>query len=230
MPAGNYVMEIADHPLSGSYWHLRRCNGCGVVYVDPRPEQQIFAGFVADEQRDIAGKRTWIRRLQTVERFRSPRRLLDVGSGAGAFLSYARARGWSPLGLDVQPSFARSVSQRLGIEVHVGEITDALIQAQQFDAVCMWDVIEHVPSIRPTLAAAGNIVAPGGVLAISTINADSTNARVFGSRWIFWNRPGKVPEHLQAFMPRTLQEVMRVTVSCRYRRALASRPERLSNP
>jgi 2-polyprenyl-3-methyl-5-hydroxy-6-metoxy-1,4-benzoquinol methylase len=206
---GSYVIEVEGNPLSGTRRYLRRCDGCGVVYVDPRPMQQVFGGFAADEQRDMGNKETWIRRLKTLERIHSAGRVLDVGSGAGAFLSYARTRGWSPLGLDVQEEFARSTSQRLNVNVHVGEMTDPEIQAQQFDAVCMWDVIEHVLSIRGMLTAAAKIVKPGGVLAVSTINAGSVNAQLFRGRWVFWNRPGTVPEHMQGFTRYALSQAVR---------------------
>jgi Methyltransferase domain len=75
----------------------------------------------------------------------------------------------------------------------------------------MWDVIEHVPSPRATLAAAAAVVRPGGILALSTINAASLNARLFGGHWIFWNRSGRVPEHLQAFTPDTLRKALHDT-------------------
>jgi SAM-dependent methyltransferase len=141
-------------------------------------------------------------------RFHMPGHLLDVGAGTGAFLQYARQRGWDVHGLDVQEEFARGISERTGISMYAGELGDPEIQAQRFDAVTMWDVIEHVPSPRATLAAAAAVVRPGGMLALSTINASSFNARLFGGKWVFWNRPGRVPEHLQAFTPVTLRKAL----------------------
>jgi 2-polyprenyl-3-methyl-5-hydroxy-6-metoxy-1,4-benzoquinol methylase len=206
--AGSYVMQVPGHPLSGSRWYLERCENCGLVYIDPRPKEQIFGGFVPNTERDLSAAAFWQRRLRTLERFHAPGRLLDVGVGAGAFLHYARHRGWDAHGLDVQKEFARSIYERTGIPIYVGKLEDAEIQAQRFDAVTMWDVIEHVPSPRATLAAAAAVVRPGGILALSTINAASLNARLFGGHWIFWNRSGRVPEHLQAFTPDTLRRAL----------------------
>jgi 2-polyprenyl-3-methyl-5-hydroxy-6-metoxy-1,4-benzoquinol methylase len=203
--AGSYVMHVPGHQLSGSTWYLQRCERCGLVYVDPRPKEQIFGGFVPDTARDLSSAASWQRRLQTMERFYAPGRLLDVGVGAGAFLHYARHRGWDVHGLDVQEEFARGTSERTGIPVYASTLDDTEIQAQRFDAVTMWDVIEHVPSPRATLAAAAAVVRPGGILALSTINAASLNARLFGGSWVFWNRSGRVPEHLQAFTPDTVR-------------------------
>jgi SAM-dependent methyltransferase len=207
-PAGSYVMQVSDHALSGSQWHLCRCEQCGLVFVNPRPKAQLFGGFVPDARKDVAEKKMWSRRLRCIERLHRPGNLLDVGPGAGALLHYARGRGWNVLGLEIQDDFARNL-RRQGLKIQVGELSDPSIQQQRFDVVTLWDVIEHVPSVQATLECARNVVRPGGILAISTINAGSFNARLVGARWIFWNRPGKVPEHLQAFMPRTLQLALR---------------------
>ncbi|HLJ67005.1 MAG TPA: class I SAM-dependent methyltransferase, partial [Chloroflexota bacterium] len=139
----------------------------------------------------------------------SPGRLLDIGPGAGAFLLHALARGWEVSGVEVQPEIAAAAERRTGAKVHAGEIGDQEIQTERFDAVTMWDVIEHVSSVRATLAAAASIVRPGGLLALSTIHAGSLNARVFGAHWAFWNRPGHVPEHLQGFRRQTLEMAAR---------------------
>lgn len=113
-------------------------------------------------------------------------------------------------GLEVQEEFARDISHRHGFPMYVGELDDPTIQTQRFDAVTLWDVIEHVPSPRATLRAAATVVRPGGVLVLSTINADSLAARLFRGQWVFWNRPGRVPEHLQAFAPNTLRTALGV--------------------
>jgi len=144
-----------------------------------------------------------------MERFHAPGRLLDVGAGAGAFLQYAQDRGWDVLGLDVQEDFIRGIRERTGLPTYTGELSDAAIQSRRFDAVTLWDVIEHVPSPRTTLEAVAKVVRPGGIVALSTINAASINARLFGGNWVFWNRPGRVPEHLQAFTPDPLRRALR---------------------
>ena len=208
-PAGSYVMQVPGHPLSGRTWNLQRCAGCGLTYVDPRPREQIFGGFVPDTKRDLSARGSWQRRLRLMERFHAPGRLLDVGAGAGAFLQYAQDWGWDVLGLDVQEDFIRGIRERTGLPTYTGELSDAAIQSRRFDAVTLWDVIEHVPSPRTTLEAVAKVVRPGGIVALSTINAASINARLFGGNWVFWNRPGRVPEHLQAFTPDTLRRALR---------------------
>jgi len=202
-------MQAPGHALSGSRWYLWRCGGCGLMYVNPRPARQIFGGFVPDAERDLAGRGHWLNRLRMIERLHAPGRLLDVGCGAGGFLRVAREEGWQVEGLDVQEGFARDVRARLGVPVRCGELSDPEVQTQVFDVVTLWDVIEHVPSVNDTLARAASILSPGGVIGLSTINAASFNARIFGPHWVFWNRPGAVPEHLQGFSPQGLAQALR---------------------
>jgi len=204
-PAGSYLFDVPGHPLDGTRWNLRRCQACRLVYLETRPANQIFGGFVPFHETVVSPARLWTRRLRTIERFVPRGRLLDVGTGGGEFLEYASRSGWQVKGLDVQEEFARQASRKLGIDIHCGDIHDASIQEQVFDTVTMWDVIEHVPSPAADIQAAARSVLPGGMLALSTINSASLNARVFGGSWVFWNRPGRVPEHLQAFAPQTLR-------------------------
>lgn len=69
--------------------------------------------------------------------------VLDVGCGTGNFLTFARQRGLGCVGIDLDPTAVREARRR-GLRAYtVGEL-DAVRPDEQFDAVTLWDVIEHV--------------------------------------------------------------------------------------
>jgi SAM-dependent methyltransferase len=78
-------------------------------------------------------------------------------------------------------------------------------EPDSFDAVCMWDTIEHLPNPRDFLCAARRVLKRQGHLYLTTGDAGSLNARVRGRRW----RQIHPPSHLQYFSRRTITELLR---------------------
>ena len=99
--------------------------------------------------------------------------LLDVGCGVGHFLQAARRRGWAVRGLDISQAASRVAHQTYDIDVVVGTLETASFGAGQFDAVTLWDAIEHIRRPIENLKAANRFLRPGGILAMKTPNESS---------------------------------------------------------
>jgi len=69
--------------------------------------------------------------------------LIDVGIGCGAFIALRNARKGLTYGYDVNPAGIEWLNER---DLHVDPYL------AQFDAVTLWDVLEHIPDYRPLLA------------------------------------------------------------------------------
>lgn len=103
----------------------------------------------------------------TAERLHAGSRLLDIGCGTGLFLDRLRSRldGW---GLDPSPAAVAYCRERGLHHVRQGgveQLTDAALGA--FDAVSMWDVLEHVADDHSALVTVRSVLQPGGVLFLS---------------------------------------------------------------
>ncbi|GAB4136575.1 MAG: hypothetical protein Tsb009_03720 [Planctomycetaceae bacterium] len=132
--------------------------------------------------------------------FREPGRLLDFGCGAGMFLQEMREFGWSVEGLDFSEPVAKQVEQTTGIKIHVGTLPHSELAEESFDAVTMWNSLEHVYNPRETVRHANRILRPGGVLVIGVPNFDSWGFRTFQQDW----HGLELPRHLTHFTPQTL--------------------------
>jgi SAM-dependent methyltransferase len=138
----------------------------------------------ADYLRDAEWHRTTARRrLALLERLAWSRgRLLDVGAAAGFFVDEANRAGWDAEGVDVAAHVVEWGRRELGVPLAVGGLGD-VEGAGTFAAVTMWDYIEHSLDPRGELARANELLAPGGLVALSTGDRDSLAARISRSRW-----------------------------------------------
>lgn len=97
--------------------------------------------------------------------------IVDIGCGGGLFLSLLKQRGAHVIGIELSDSRAQYARAKHGIKIDKHPIESNFWQteyAQHFDAVTLWDVIEHVNYPKQTLQAAVNVLKPGGLLLIDT--------------------------------------------------------------
>jgi 2-polyprenyl-6-hydroxyphenyl methylase/3-demethylubiquinone-9 3-methyltransferase len=97
--------------------------------------------------------------------------VLDIGCGGGAFLEHARRAGYRTAGIEREPNRAAYCRTVCGCTIHENDVTDPDFRNRHrasWDAVSLWDVIEHVNYPYETLAAVFDILKPGGILLIDT--------------------------------------------------------------
>jgi SAM-dependent methyltransferase len=200
---------------------LGRCAGCGLVAVldppvDARLEQLYsFAEGYGVASRDDPHEAERLRLLarrhfdQVAPVASPPGRLLDVGCGAGFFLEVARRRGWSTEGVELNPGTAELAAAHAD-RVFRGRLEEAGFDDARFDAVTLWDVIEHVRDPVVTLEEAARVLRPGGVLALSTPNLGGLFPRLsapIGRRTGYWTHP-EPPAHLFQFSKATVAALL----------------------
>ncbi|OGR67267.1 MAG: hypothetical protein A2081_01340 [Elusimicrobia bacterium GWC2_61_19] len=216
--------ESAEKYLVNGF-RIVRCRDCGLLYVNPRLEPgEIASIYVSDayyrspdpmtcgygdylaDEKNI--KATFRRKMAGFEREAGGQkgRLLDVGCASGFFIETARESGWDASGVELSPLASAAARDRAGLNVFTGALADAALPDGHFDAVTMWDVLEHFPDPRADLRQAFRILKPGGLLVIQTPNAASAIARLTGGRWACMQRPA---EHLYFFSPATLGRLLR---------------------
>lgn len=109
-------------------------------------------------------------------------RLLDVGCSSGAFLHAAVKLGFRAEGVEPAPK-AAATAQAAGLKVHQGLLQEAGYADGQFDAITLFEVIEHLQQPQELLQECRRILRPGGILLIGTGNAGSWSMAAMGARW-----------------------------------------------
>ena len=103
-------------------------------------------------------------------------RVLDIGCGGGLFLSLLRREGAHVIGIELNDSRAQYATTKHNLEIHKQPIESDFWQKRYenyFDAVTVWDVIEHVNFPLQTLQSAVHVLKPDGLLLIDTPCRDS---------------------------------------------------------
>lgn len=113
-------------------------------------------------------------------------RLIDVGCSRGHFVSAAAALGFMAEGVEPAPQIA-AAARASGLVVHLGLLEDLRLPDASFDAVTLFEVIEHLKEPIPLLRECARILKPGGILCITTGNAASWTVALTGARWDYFH-------------------------------------------
>lgn len=191
-----------------SFGRILRCRSCTFGFSELRPTEDQLLRLYRDLNIDVyesetPGRiRTAQRHLQILTRHApSPGRILDVGCASGRFLEACAAADWEIVGIEPSRVLSEEAAGLLRGKGQVLPMTlqEANLAPASFDAVTMWDVLEHVTLPFDFLRHTAGLLRPGGVLLLNVPDLNSVQARVFGRRW-----PLFLPEHLNYFTRRSL--------------------------
>ena len=230
-------------------WALKQCQNpaCALLWLDPKPvSEDLWKAYKAyhthsySPSKETFGVRLLRGAIRLIvlpvnlldglayqrKRLRymfldqvGPGSLLEIGFGRGRFLNRMRKAGWDVEGIDSDPEAALRVMNKYRLHVHARELTEMRYDSNRFDAIAMSHSIEHLYDPSAILEECHRILKPGGLVAITTPNAQSFAHRLYGRYW----RGLEPPRHLHVFSPGALSTlvdhlgfelVMSSTLSC----------------
>ena len=176
------------------FW--RSCPRCGTWVFAPKEKAEAYPkDYYGGPVAKFSG---WAQRLRT--RFHRERalgvrqklnqkngKIYDVGCGDGLFLEEAARLGLRIAGFEPETMPRNQAERRLGQTLD--HKLFASLKSEKASAITCWQVIEHLEDPLPFLRACRQHLKPGGLLAISTVNLDSLQAKCFGGHWLHLDPP-----------------------------------------
>jgi len=194
------------------------CINCGFIYVNPRPNGDTLNGlYQTYHTRDAGGAESWGGLMDKIyketawylrKRFARPGKLLDIGCGYGHFLNLMKTNGWDTYGLEPSAP-AVAYTKTLKLNVALGTLEKTKFNANSFDAITMFYVLEHFSNPVRALSEAYHLLKPGGLL-ILRVPHTTPIVKLLSSMGIK-NNLYDLPFHLSDFSPETIRSVLEKT-------------------
>ena len=213
------VVTNTDFFLGGDKaFQIVECTECTVLYQRPRPTAATIGQHYPPEYQPFTPSlrtENWLRRLdrsyglakrcKLITRYIPQGQLLDIGCATGDFLSeMQRHRNWQVAGVEPNHLAAQYANENTSGKVVEGTANDVPFESGAFDAVTMWDVIEHVYDPPSVIREISRLLRPGGLLVMNYPNLESLDRQVFGPYWCGYD----LPRHLYLFPCNLLRTMM----------------------
>ena len=201
-----------------------RCSRCGLLYLNPRPDQEEIARFYPDHYSWKGGLEAgssltrFVRGMEKRYRYhllegevtkviqfagRHAGKLLDVGCGTGDRLDVFRSFGFETFGVEISGS-AGYAAEIMKLNVRKGDLFEAHFPDAFFDVITLYHVLEHTHDPFSVCKEIARVLKEDGRVVIQVPNTDSWQYRIFRERWAAFD----VPRDLYYFSPKTLQALL----------------------
>jgi SAM-dependent methyltransferase len=186
------------------------CRGCGLGRFDPMPDDETIQSFYPEGYYGEQGQgeqgqgrpgtkfRPLIERLVRAVAARhiaflsrglpEGAAILDVGCGRGVLFGSLADRGFRVFGVEVNERAVRGCDPRAEVRIAT-RLSEAQFDADSFDEVVIWHVLEHMADPFDAIAECHRILKPGGRLIVAVPNFESWQARWSGPDWFHLDPP-----------------------------------------
>jgi len=226
-PAARKPCALCGREAFSPLWRLEgfsfvRCRGCGLIQQNPQPLAtavlrrygQDYLDYEVSRQFDyrdlellaLADLRFEERAGFLVETARREGRapaILDVGCATGALLAHFRDAGWQATGVEACAESAAYGRAHFGLDIRPTTLEGAGLGDSRFDVVHASHLIEHLNDPAGFLATVRGLLRPGGLLFLTTPNADGFQARLLGKAW-----RSAINDHLYLFSATTMRSML----------------------
>jgi SAM-dependent methyltransferase len=171
------------------HYRIVRSNRSGLVRSDPVADAALIHELYAQSSFHYGEEVPWLKKTygRYLERMCAlgceRGSLLEIGCGSGFFLERTLESGFRDV-RGVEPSHGavdqatRAVRERIIRDI----MRPGIFEAEEFDAICMFHIFDHIPDPNQLLLECMRILKRGGFILSLNHNVESWSARLLGER------------------------------------------------
>lgn len=185
--AGGDLITVSRRDRDGGALKTDLCRTCGHVFTNPQPTQAELDAYYAQAYRMsykkvTAPKNKHVYRagMRARERFdrlaphiRQGASVLDIGAGGGEFVYLLNRRGYAARGLEPNVGYAEHAQRSYGVDMTVGTIEQNFAEDEDWDAITLHHVLEHLSDPVHTLERLARGLSSSGVIIVEVPNAEA---------------------------------------------------------
>ncbi|MBT9507349.1 class I SAM-dependent methyltransferase [Rhodoferax sp.] len=184
-----------NHHVSQIPYTYLKCRGCNGIFLENPPvdlgryyRSDYYAIPSFEQLQKVADKDH--NKIDTVRRFVTEGRLLEVGPAFGVFAWQAKQVGFVVDVIEMDARCCAYLQGTLGVNVtQSGDPQEAIKALPPHDVIAIWHVLEHLADPYAFLSSAAANLKPGGILVIAMPNPDAWQFKVMGRHWPHLDAP-----------------------------------------
>ena len=209
-------LEGKDHNVSGKFFAITECTGCGFRFTNPRPkEKHIYKYYqsknyishsstkkgLINKVYHLVRSYQFLKKKKVIQISSNMKKgkILDIGCGSGDFLKYMDSSGWDADGIETDEGARIIAEKKLGRKIE--ENLDLLREENKYDVISMWHVLEHVYDVENYLKKVNKLLKKSGVLVVGVPNCASYDAKKYKGNWVAYD----LPIHLSHFRKKNIE-------------------------
>ncbi|MDP3786442.1 MAG: class I SAM-dependent methyltransferase [Candidatus Omnitrophota bacterium] len=211
-------------------WDIERCDVCGFARINPLPARETRPEFYSQEK--VVSRN--VKQLSLSQRFSRAMKgafkkitgqdksgifysklsrylpagteVLDIGCGDGSFLNLAKRR-FNCTGIEISEYLGSLARRQAGIRIIIGDFFTADLAPGKFDGITLISLLEHLDHPEAAVKKCFDLLKPGGILLIKTVNYGCVNRSIRKENWTGF----RVPDHVVYFNPSNLKRLLERT-------------------
>jgi SAM-dependent methyltransferase len=209
----NFIIEALNPTLFSArrlpdriHYRIVRCSICGLVRSDPVADSRILSQLYAQSTFDYGDevdnlRLTYGHYLTKLDQYGVQKgTLLEIGCGNGFFLEEVLKRGYVTVwGVEPSADAAARADSKVRSQILCDMMRPGLFGREQFDVICMFQVLDHIADPVGLLAECHRVLKPGGLVLCLNHNIEAISARILKDR-----SPIVDIEHTYLYSPDTL--------------------------
>jgi SAM-dependent methyltransferase len=210
------VSVLSDISVNEILCNVSECADCEIGMVHPFPSDQKLSNlYSTGNYRTDGGTRFnflveyliylgSVVKRKRIEKYSSKGKILDIGCGRGLFMDIMRRGGWEVEGSELNKETASYAEQAYDLKVYPGKITDHTLPPEDFEAINVCGVLEHLKEPGEVLTECYKLLKTNGLLVVLVPDIRSFEFKLGKKNWFHLD----LPFHLFHFSEKGLIQLL----------------------